>query len=102
MRSDPTLRRWYLRYNRKWFAGELPTSCVLYWNSCEGKLALSWWADGIPHITIDPCIGFSPIIAKQKLLHEMAHIAKPKAHHGKVWQEEMLRLASAGAFTNLW
>jgi len=32
----------------------------------------------------------------------MAHISKPRAEHGKVFQEEMKRLANAGAFQNVW
>ena len=41
------------------------------------------------------------------LLHEMAHVEQfcthPRsAHHGRVWQGIMKRLANDGAFTYLW
>ena len=46
-------------------------------------------------------------ISQGTLLHEMAHlwvgIHHPRAKsHGRIWQKEMLRLATIGAFKNLW
>ena len=42
-------------------------------------------------------------VAMMTLLHEMCHLAVPKRiWHGPKFQKEMLRLAKAGAFKELW
>ena len=42
-------------------------------------------------------------VAKSVLLHEMAHIKlHPYRKHGKRFNAEMLKLAEAGAFNDLW
>jgi Zn-dependent peptidase ImmA (M78 family) len=44
-----------------------------------------------------------PTLWRWTLLHEMVHLFLPDhADHGEKFQKEMLRLARAGAFRNLW
>ena len=101
--TRPVLERAFRSYNRKYFSNLLP-------NPPEVELG---WGD------ID-CMGYQlgdEIVINRKyrqwgsvwrgtLLHEMAHLKlegeKVRSDHGKEFQNEMLRLAKAGAFKKIW
>lgn len=113
MVSDAQLRKWYLFFNRKYFKGELPTEpedIVLFWEphnstedvaDCDLKLM-----EGTFVVRLDPVLKVNLGYAKMALLHEMVHVKiwkkHPKVTHGDVFQAEMLKLAQAGAFQELW
>lgn len=123
MVGDRTLQRHYDEHNVRYFGGKLPP-CKPVWEDLtklravgrenydviEGKFR----SDGRWRIIRrDYRIGICHSIKKlgsfwrSTLLHEMAHIAvdqrgKKVKHHGTTWQQEMMRLATAGAFKDLW
>jgi hypothetical protein len=111
MSSDPALRRAYLKFNDTWFAGKLPPNVVVFWEPANGNLAETFEFEtlestgGEPElgIRIDPTLRFAARLWKFTLLHEMCHV-KTYSYlgHGKKFKKEMLRLANAGAFDNLW
>lgn len=116
------LQRKYNFYNKKYFDGKLPTSCVVSfstWQPSDG-MAMSH-----PHGVLacdpnycEPDCNSSFIRIQHHLyefhdqtcmtlLHEMAHIEavlgnRLLATHGPVWQARMLRLAKDGAFNDIW
>lgn len=102
--SDPTLKRWYRKYNRLYFKGELPEDTAVYWEPADGNLGDTHEVeDGEFVIRIDPCLRFSDKMAKMTLMHELVHVKYPNSgDHGRVFQREMLRLAKVGAFNLLW
>ena len=110
MQSDKQLVHWYHRYNREWFNGELPADTILYWepppDSHADTCPVYEVADGKFEIRLDPALKGVPDYWKILLLHEMAHLKLWPTHsrhqHGKIFQEEMQRLALAGAMKTLW
>lgn len=111
MRSNPTLKKLYKEYNRRFFAGKLPDICVRFGDAKAMKAA------GVPKGTCAVTLlnGSKPYAIvireyqhkgwgyiKSDLLHEMVHVARPRANHGKVFQNEMKRLAAANAFVGIW
>lgn len=109
MTSDRQLKHWFDKYNREWFNGEVPET-IIYWEPPADAHAESCpvfeVADGKFEIKMDPANRGIPFYWKILLLHEMVHIKLwaryPKHQHGRVFQEEMLNLAQAGAFKKLW
>lgn len=121
MVGNATLRRWYSAYNDKYYAGKLPP-CKTEWVDLTKHRAIgryhpvvlerfngnSWKYHRTDHeIHLCPRIKQLVSISQGTLLHEMAHlwvgINHPRAQpHGRIWQKEMLRLATIGAFKNLW
>lgn len=101
----------YNLYNAKFFDNQLPQDTTVIFVPKIGKVksvrksacAITLFYEKEP-----------PIIAIQRsknkswryivsdLIHEMAHIRHPRAEHGKVFQNEMKRLANAGAFETIW
>lgn len=121
MVGNKTLQRWYATFNDAYFDGELP-ACKTTWEDLRKHKAIGWYRpieyerfDGkrwkyhrTDHeICLCPKIKDMVSISQFTLLHEMAHLyvglRHPRAQaHGRIWQKEMLRLASIGAFKNLW
>lgn len=123
MVGNKTLQRYYAEYNRRYFGNSLP-KCKTVWADLEklsegavghyrpveyerfdGKRWHHYRTDHL--IEIDPKLRSMNTIWQSTLLHEMAHLSVGLRHkkvvsHGKIWQQEMLRLATAGAFKNLW
>lgn len=121
------LQKYYAGYNRKYFGNRLP-DCKIKWTELHkayGKDARG--AVGYYHavvfeiynkgkwrkhrteywIELSPKIGTMGIFWQSTLIHEMAHLSVELSHprataHGRIWQKEMLRLATIGAFKNLW
>lgn len=128
MKSDPTLRRWYLRFNRDFHNNELPMDTVLLWEpygSSTGttdkirrdptyrRLVHLDMIDGNRFLLrIDPCIRWDQCLWAMALHHEMVHIKlwpckrdgekMGTVRHGKKFHDEMLRLADVGAFRPWW
>ena len=111
MRSNPTLKKLYRLYNKKYFGGRLPDVLVSFVTPKDMKrnglgkatCAVTCFNEGLrPAIFIsrNPFKTWGYIRAD--LLHEMCHIARPRASHGKVFQDEMKRLAKLNAFAEIW
>jgi hypothetical protein len=112
-KQDKRLQKWYIKYNRAFFDGQLPSDVQVGFNELEGMygtLAVNIWTseeDGLEHsllqIHIDEKKHFAWDQIKFTLLHEMAHVKLlPIRHHGQRFQEEMKRLAGRDAFKDLW
>jgi hypothetical protein len=121
MKASSYLKKLYNQYNQRFFGGKLPNNVLLFYapkldkvNTKDGKhrstCAVTYWLEGGPAANVI-------VIRKTRtsnmrhlvsdLLHEMAHIAKPKADceakdRNSEFQKEMKRLARAGAFQNVW
>lgn len=108
--SDSQLKHWYDKYNFKWFDGKLPTDTLIYWEPPPAAYAETCPVFENDHshfiVKLDPSIRALKQWWKIVLLHEMIHIKlrpkHPKSQHGRLFQEEMKRLAYDGAFRNLW
>lgn len=118
MRSDPTLKRLYRQYNRRYFSNKLPKGVkVMFASSAEMKrgglgksvCAITCWyeAPRLPSIFIRRTRDKVMNYVKADLLHEMVHVARPELSHSRradenKFQKEMLRLAKRGAFKGCW
>ena len=111
MQSHPRLKKLYREYNKKYFGGKLPNLRVnfitpggmkKYFGVGRATCAITCFKKGI----------FTPVsiyvsenrfkswrYVKGDLLHEMCHVSKPRANHGKVFQDEMKRLAEVGCLS---
>ena len=110
MDSSPYLKRLYREYNRKYFGGSLPKIWLIFgqareWRASKlGKTtcAATFFEDGKPiGIAVRYYKHKSTNYFKADLLHEMAHVANPRANHGRAFKREMRRLMMAGAFDNI-
>jgi len=95
----------YAEYNKKYFGGQLPKIPVRWGKVDEGHAAefLHHPLEIVVHPTIKRC-GLDKY-SKILLLHEMAHVKlrdRKIKDHGRVWVNEMKRLARIGAFDELW
>lgn len=111
MRASSYLKGLYNFYNYKYFNNELPKGTKLFFTYKIGKsksieksdcASTYFFADKPPVILIQRVKAKKMRYVVADLLHEMVHVAKPRADHGKVFQQEMKRLANAGAFMNVW
>src|SRR6266704_3601735 len=110
MVSDRQLKHWYDRYNREWFSSNLPLSTVILWEplvQADGETCNVFEVDhGQFMVKLDPSIKGFPKVWKITLLHALCHLAlwpkHPRSQHGKLFQDEMKRLANENAFRNLW
>jgi hypothetical protein len=110
MRASSYLKGLYNFYNDKYFAGELPQDTKLFFVHKIGKSSSVAKSNcAITYFTNPPVIAIqrtkkmkSMRYVVADLLHEMSHLSKPRAEHGEVFQEEMKRLAEAGAFQDVW
>lgn len=117
------LQSCYHRHNKKYFDGKLPAETVVEFSAQKPQ----WMAEGtfIPHlinswdyrrhgprpkvptVRIDPKLMEFQVTAEMYLFHAMVHIRgvlgdRRYFTHGPVFQHEMLRLAEAGAFRQIW
>jgi hypothetical protein len=103
MTSNRQLRYWYNKWNAKYFESSLPTDIHLLWEPVNGGIAEFDYTNKPWTIRLDPSMRFSKSMWSMALLHEMCHAKlAPNGKHGKKFQDEMLRLALAGAFKSLW
>lgn len=107
MKSNPQLKRLYLRLNKAWFGNRLPADTICVWSRALNHEPLQAELDDEAEPLI---IRHNPVLRRfenliiYNTLHELAHIAtlSEKTPHGPRWQREMLRLAKAGAFASVW
>jgi hypothetical protein len=111
VQSNRALKKLYKDYNRKYFGGKLPDCLVCFTTPQDleknglGKAtcAVTFLKGyGRPAIFISENKLKTWRYIKSDLLHEMCHVSKPRADHGKVFQDEMLRIAKLGAFAVVW
>ena len=111
MRSHPHLQKLYRRYNKKYFGGRLPTLYIQFTSPNDLKknglgratCAVTCFESGRPYAIYISTNRFKTWrYIKSDMLHEMVHVAHPKAQHGPVFHGEMKRLAAAGAFADVW
>lgn len=118
-----TLKRQYRQFNELWWGDLLPDSCTVRWTK---QIRAERSRHGIPigsthvhgmSICRPGCTGhiieiseaIKPFTAyvDSTLIHEMVHLSavlrgETMLNHGRYFQEEMKRLAAAGAFNDLW
>jgi hypothetical protein len=114
LQNNSYLKRLYNEYNKKYFYGKLPNIVVGYVTTRQlkrdrvqkGTCAFTSFDPKVRTMPIAIGIHFdrskSMTYIKADLLHEMAHVANPRANHGLVFQKEMKRIAQAGAFVGVW
>ena len=108
--TNRELKTHYRQYNRKFFDNSLPDITVGYAEVSKGHAAeFVSYENGTYAIHIHPLIkrlkldNYSLLL----LVHEMAHCklrnapARVRCGHGKIFQDEMKRLANLGAFKDL-
>lgn len=109
--GDKELREAYHDYNQKYFKGKLPEAGVrVEWDAttdAKGNIASTWFTNYAGEgqcyqIGVNPQLKDFRRVWKFSLLHEMAHIKTRDPEHGRRFQREMLRLAKAHAFDDLW
>lgn len=111
-KPDRWLKRWYDKYNARYFDNKLPSTCQVGWNEALPAKTL-----GLTMQFTEPAanlmifnVGLHPSLrecsrdhAKLVLLHEMVHVKlAPYMAHGRRFQQEMQRLARDGAMKDLW
>lgn len=100
---DRTLRRWYREANTRWFEGKLPDDVDVLYAPHAGCVGIAGQSGDSFFIQVNPAYAMDVSIVKLTLLHEMAHVALwPYRTHGPKFQQEMLRLANAGAMNGKW
>jgi len=115
--TNEWLKTNYLIFNRRYFGNKLPLDAKIIWSHKTTKkraAQLLVWK----HKLDDTEIALNPNMKKlgaecralQSLLHEMCHLylrvlGKPVSvytGHGRLWNQEMKRLARVGAFNTIW
>jgi hypothetical protein len=121
MTREQEVRCWYRHYNRKYFGGKLPVIDLAFKlprNArvrSDGLVPRHPWKKAYAYTLFDQettkpfGIFFEPRTKIEAhfhllLLHEMVHVelGHLRWKHGKRFQNEMLRLAKAGAFKDCW
>lgn len=105
MRNDPTLKRWFREYNKKYFDNKLP-NVYCFWEPSfvtSDELGELWEKEpGLFILRIDPAIKFCKELSRITLLHEMSHLKLwPYLGHGKGFPAEIARLIFLGAYKTL-
>lgn len=104
--TNKQLRGWYLRYNRRYFNNELPRDLATVFVPIPdnmGGCVFQFKGAHREFIAIDEQTKDWDLLVRFTLLHEMVHIKLPnRCGHCKHFDDEMLRLAHAGAFKGLW
>ena len=117
MTSDKWLKSHYLTFNKRYFGNKLPLDAKVIWSrktTRKRAAQLLVWTKSL----VDTEIALNPMMKKlgaecralQSLLHEMCHLhlrvlGKPPSvytGHGRLFQNEMKRLANLGAFNRIW
>jgi hypothetical protein len=111
MRSDPTLKRYYREFNRKFWGNTLPNNVVVRWGTdddiYEGNLKRSDAGVCLRHGPHEPMeIVLDPVMRREKqykhtkltLHHEMIHVkTKNRDNHGPVFKKYRDMLIEKGA-----
>lgn len=97
------LQRYFRKYNEKYFGGALPEPILRF---AEFKhFGHYYQQDGGHIIEFAEWTRRNNTLWRFTLLHEMVHLKhhNKKCHlHGRLFNNEMKRLANAGAFNGLW
>jgi hypothetical protein len=115
MRASSYLKKLYNLYNKEFFGGKLDPKVSLYFSPSIDKAKAKrtrhrktcattyWFEDRPPVVVIRKTATKSMRHIMSDLLHEMVHLSKPGADCTKdgVFQEEVKRLANAGALVNV-
>lgn len=107
MKNDPTLKRWFREYNRRYFDNALPNATVFWEPSfvTGDDIGECQWRDTEPKviIRIDPSIKFSSNHTRLVLLHECIHLKLgPEVNcQTEAFKGEIARLVALGAYTKL-
>lgn len=110
MRSNPWLKKLYRQYNKKYFGNKLPDIWVDFgdartWRQArlsKNTCAATFIDNGKPIGILIRYYKFKgSAYTKADLLHELCHVAHPRAGHGKVFQDEIKRLVDEGAFKGI-
>ena len=110
------LRSLYAWHNKHHFGGKLPMLGIrVHWKQPKARSTAAEYVaytDGTREIRIAPLLKKlrADCFVHSSLLHEMCHLSlEVKGHskrvscgHGRAFQNEMKRLAEAGAFRNVW
>ena len=115
--TDKWLKKYYLLFNKRYFRNKLPLDAEIVWSrktTRKRAAQLLVWE----HTLKETEIALNPMMKKlgtecralQSLLHEMCHLylrvlGKPSSvytGHGRLWQQQMKRLSSCGAFSKIW
>ena len=103
------LKKLYNQYNKRYWAGKLPDLEVGYMTTAQvSRYRID--KKTCAFTTFDDKVHTKPLAvivilhehkaiphSKVDLLHEMCHVAKPRATHGKVFKQEVRRIAALGA-----
>lgn len=93
----------YDRYRRRYFAEfSLPPSCEIEWEWMDdtgdlGATLPPFDSDDVFTIRLNRILRHIPRLLWLTLLHEMCHVANPRANHGPWFKRQADRLASLGA-----
>lgn len=107
-KQDKRLKRLYLKYNRLYWDNLLPLDTLIGYdegttNCAEVNVLEHEEGKKVFVVHLNPKEIHSLTDRCMHLLHECCHIRLyPVLHHGKVFQEEMIRIAVRGAFKGLW
>lgn len=100
------LRWWYRRFNAAYFGGRLPMPGQILFRRGLSELGYTlFFPTGRSSVALEVSVTdrlrHSLDLCLIVLLHEMAHVAKPRAEHGPVHKKEIRRLFRAGAYDAL-
>ena len=101
------LKHIYNVLNEKWFGDRLNKKTVVAWSNLDGEECIAFECRRanrkVPLLLVHQDLRQFSKLVEFQILHEMAHKALPlRYEHGEKWQGEMMRLAKAGAFKDLW
>ena len=116
--TEKVLKKRYLEYNARYISGRLPAEVEIRVQKPPSRRKLAGClyrcVDGNFAIYINPvvanlCAG-EPIFAHQTLIHEMCHLylvacgksRRVYSGHGRLWQNEMKRIAASGGMKTIW
>ncbi len=105
--KELTLGQQYFADNARYFANKLPDNVLVFYApiSQEGDMGDTSDCGKQICIRLDPDYNKSLRVARMTLFHEECHAATLGTEldqHGPRWQACMYRLATVGAFADLW
>lgn len=102
MLGEAYVRRTYGKFNRIYFAGELPDFSEIefaFEDSPDEWGSVEWDEDGTPILSLHPITRLYSGALKEVLLHEQIHIRLgSKSGHGRAFWREAARIHALGAY----
>lgn len=109
-KPDRRLKTRYDKFNKLYWDGQLPSETIVGWDDgldagTSGETLAIQHDSGQMVFLIH--LNAGEIVTKQErdgtVLHEMCHVKLyPVMNHGRQFNEEMLRIATRGAFFGIW